>query len=467
MESKLQIRPQPGPQEKFLRSKADIAIYGGAAGGGKTFALLFEASYHVGNSNFEAVIFRQQSPQITNAGGLWDTSFEIYPYLKATPLTTPKRHWRFPSGARITFAHMLYEKEKLNWQGSQIPLLMFDELTHFTRGQFFYMLSRNRSTCGIKPYVRATCNPDPDSWVRPLIDWWIDNETGYPIKERSGILRWFYRDGDNLCWADTKKELCEKYNLVTPVQQQLPKSLTFVSSKLEDNQILMQTDPGYLANLMSLPTVEREQLLHGNWNIRPSAGLYFKRTQIENILSVIPDDVEMWVRGWDLAASTHGENDNAAYTSSVLMGKRRDGRYIIADVTNERLQAADVRKRVKLLAQTDLARFKRVRICVPQDPGQAGVEQAQSYRKMLAGFDVVVKPETGSKVARAEPMAAQWQAGHIDILADSEANRWHEMYFTQLEGFPDGKFKDMVDAGSTAFMELELRSIFNIRNLNS
>ena len=95
----------------------------------------------------------------------------------------PSVQWRFLSGAKVTFAHMLYEKDKYSWQGSQICFLGFDELCHFSENQFFYMLSRNRSVCGVKPYVRATCNPDVDSWVANFISWWIDQETGYPIPE--------------------------------------------------------------------------------------------------------------------------------------------------------------------------------------------------------------------------------------------------------------------------------------------
>jgi hypothetical protein len=74
-----------------------------------------------------------------------------------------------------------------DWQGAQIPLICFDELTHFRAHQFFYMVSRNRSTCGVRPYIRATCNPDADSWVANFLAWWIDPETGFPIPERAGF----------------------------------------------------------------------------------------------------------------------------------------------------------------------------------------------------------------------------------------------------------------------------------------
>jgi predicted phage terminase large subunit-like protein len=108
-----------------------------------------------------------------------------------------------------------------------------------------------------------------------------------------------------------------------------------------------------------------------------------------------------------------------------------------------------------LTAQTDKSKYKRVRVRLPQDPGQAGKDQAQSYIKFLAGFDVKAETESGNKEVRAEPMAAQWQAGNFDVLIAD----WNEMYFSQLESFPVSKFKDMVDAGSTAFNEIEFMNV--------
>ncbi|MFY8041621.1 MAG: terminase large subunit domain-containing protein, partial [Rhodoferax sp.] len=217
------IRPQEGPQEAFLASSADIVIYGGAAGGGKTFAILMEPLRHVDVADFGAVIFRRESVQITNEGGLWDTAMSIYPLVGGSPKTLPKPMFKFPSGAKITFAHLNHETDVLGWQGSQVPLIEFDELTHFTRTQFFYMLSRNRSTCGVRPYVRATCNPDADSWVAELIAWWIDQTTGLPIMERSGVVRWMVRVSDQIRWADTPEQLSELHGVAI----EDCKSLTF------------------------------------------------------------------------------------------------------------------------------------------------------------------------------------------------------------------------------------------------
>lgn len=446
------LKPQAGPQELFLSTSADIAIYGGAAGGGKTYALLLEAVRHSGNPGFGAVTFRRQSIQITQEGGLWDSSFEVYGGIKgALPKTSPRRHWRFRSGARVNFAHIDGDKDLEKWQGSQIALIGYDELTHFTKRQFFYMLSRNRSGCGVKPYIRATCNPDADSWVAEFIAWWIDPDTGYPIPERSGKIRYMVRINENIVWSDKKEDLIKG-----GIQEGDIKSVTFIASTIEDNKILLKNDPGYLANLKALPLVERERLLKGNWKIKPAAGLMFKRTKV-NMLDNLPTDVILWARGWDLAATSENEDGDPAYTASVLIGKRRNGRYIVADVTNRRMDSAEVRELIKMTCKVDKAKYGRVVTRLPQDPGQAGKDQAQSFLKFLSGFTVKIVPESGDKVTRAEPFSSQWlglegmDKGNVDVLVAE----WNEIYFNQMESFPQSKYKDMVDASSSAFNEIE------------
>ncbi len=464
MTKEIKVGPQKGPQEDFLYSKADICIYGGAAGGGKTYGLLLEAAKKTKFEGFGAVIFRKNSIQIYNEGGLLDESMKIYGRIKGVELRkAPRLQWVFNGKGKVSFAHIERDEDLKKWQGSQITMIGYDELTHFTEKQFFYMLSRNRSTCGVKPYVRATCNPDADSWVASFIEWWIDQDTGYPIRERSGKLRYMIRRNEVLYWADTIDELCERFNLVTEKEKKMPKSVTFIMSTLYDNKILMEYDPSYLANLEALSLVERERLLHGNWKIKPSAGTFFKRTQVGSMLEIIPNDIETWVRAWDLAATSETEGGDPAFTSGILIGKRKNGRYIIADVINIRSSASEVRQIIKHTAQTDKAKYKRVRIRLPQDPGQAGKDQAQSYIKFLSGFDVCAVPESGSKEVRAEPMAAQWQAGNFDVAIAE----WNEIYFNQLESFPSSKFKDMVDASSSAFAEIELKNVLNLKALIS
>ena len=415
---------------------------------------------------FGCTIFRKNFNQIFAQGGLWDESMKMYQGIRGAEPKLARGQWWFRDKegnviSKVTFAHIERDEEVHKWQGSQICAIGIDELTHFSEKTFFYMLSRNRSTCGVTPYVRATCNPDADSWVAKFIEWWIDQDTGYPIPERSGKLRWFIRRNEILHWADTKQELWEQFGLHTPEEQGEPRSVTFIMSRLSDNKELLKINPGYLANLKALSLIERERLLNGNWKIKAAAGLFFKRTQIGDILEQVPADVIQWVRCWDLAATEKSESGDPAYTSGVLMGKRKNGRYVIADVINKQMAAVDVRKTIKLTAQKDKATYKRVRIRLPKDPGQAGKEQAESYIKFLAGFDVVAVAESGSKEARAEPMAAQWQAGNFDIVYGD----WNEEYLNQLENFPDSKFKDMVDASANGFAEIETKSAFSINSL--
>ena len=283
-ENAKRITPQPGFQNDFLSSSADIVIGGGAAGAGKTYALLLEAARNSSNPKFGAVIFRRTSPQIRSEGGLWDTASSIYPLIYATAKESTLE-WQFQSGATVSFSHLEYEKNLLDWQGSQMAFIGFDELTHFTEKMFFYLMSRNRSTCGVKPYIRATCNPDPDSflvrgtsgWGSGFISWWIDPETGFPIKERAGKLRYFLKDGDSIYWGDTKKEVAEKAKAIIDLMIKadpninpfdLIKSVTFIPGDVYENRELLSRDAGYLANLLAQDENTKAQLLHGNWKVR-------------------------------------------------------------------------------------------------------------------------------------------------------------------------------------------------------
>lgn len=429
------FEPQAGPQEMFLKSPADIAIYGGGAGGGKSWALLLEPLRHSGKGDFTTVIFRRTLTQVKNPGGLWDESAKLYAPLGGKA-KTQGLEWQFPSGSRVRFGHLEHERTVFDWQGAQIPLLCFDELTHFSRNQFFYMLSRNRSLSGVRPYVRATTNPDADSWVAEFISWWIDAASGLPIPERAGILRWFVRVGDRLEWGDDEEELALRHPGLPP------KSLTFVPARLEDNPALLSADPGYRANLLALPTVERERLLAGNWKIRPAAGLYYHRAWCP-LVEALPAGLKL-VRYWDLAATPKTASNDPDWTVGVKMGRDDRGTYWIADVQRFRGNPGEVEQ---LLLATAAADGRGVRIGLPQDPGQAGKAQAAYLVRQLAGYSVTATPESGDKVTRFGPFSAQARAGNVSILRAP----WTEDFLTSLEGFPEASHDDDADAASGAF----------------
>lgn len=459
------LKPQEGPQTAFMATPADVCIYGGAAGGGKSYGLLLSALRYKNVPGFGCTIFRRNFNQIFSQGGLWDESMKIYSGIRGAQPQMSLGRWKFCNKdgqivSTVKFAHIERDDELNKWQGSQICEIGFDELTHFSEKAFFYMLSRNRSSCGVTPFVRATCNPDADSWVAKFIDWWIDPDTGYPIPERSGKLRWFIRRDEILHWANTKEELWETFNLSTEEEKAEPRSVTFIMSRLQDNKELLKVNPQYMANLKALSIIERERLLHGNWKIKAAAGLFFKRTQT-SIIEAVPSDIQFFCRAWDFAATEDNGSGDADYTAGVLLGIRKDKTLVVLDVLNQRIKASDVQKLLYNTSVIDRKKYSgKYTVVIPQDPGAAGKIVAQAYVKLLTGFSVKVIPVTGSKQLRATPFAAQWQNGNVSVLSAD----WNDMYLAQLESFPESKHDDMVDASSDAFNELTT-SKFNLSNL--
>lgn len=435
------IKPQPGPQEAFLASSADIAIYGGAAFGGKTYGLLLESSRHTDHKDFGAVIFRRTTKQVTNEGGLWDTAGDVYPQIGAKP-NVSRLQYKFPSGAAVTFAHLEYEKNKLDWQGSQIPMIGFDEVTHFTAGQFWYLVSRNRNPAdnGIRPYIRATCNPDPDSFIAELIAWWIDQDTGYAIPERSGVVRWFIRVNNTLLWADSAEAL----RAMHPGAE--PKSLTFIASSYSDNKIGLERDPGYLANLEALPTVERERLKMGNWKVKPASGDYFKKSYFD-IVDAAPA-LGRRIRYWDRAATEPSESSpDPDWTAGLRMSEADDGFFYIEHVERFRGSPGKVSKRIKTTAESD---GRLVSIGIEQDPGSAGKFEASTYVTLLAKFVTFAVPPQGDKETRATPASVAAEHGRIRLVRGP----WNAAFLDEVESFPKGAHDDQVDALSGAYNQL-------------
>lgn len=462
------VKPQPA-QERFFSTSADIAVYGGAAGSGKSWSLLVEPLRHIGHPGFGAVIFRKTYPQITAEGGLWDKSLQMYGYAGAKPNRT-ETFWVWPNGNKVALRHMQHVKNMLDWQGSEIPLIEWDELTHFESEPFFYMLSRNRTTCGIKPYVRATTNPDADSWVAELVSWWIDSE-GYPDPEKAGVIRWFIRRDDAFLWGDTMEELLPHSGTVILIDPETeeefevrsePKSFTFIPANVYDNPALLKTDPGYLSNLEALDLVERERLLGGNWLIRAAAGKLFNRSWF-NILDELPEDLSSarFVRFWDLAATERkmrkGNTTSTKepdFTSGTLicMTPRR---YYIVDNVAVQMGPADVDLLILETAQRDrllVSRFKGASYAVrwEKEGGAAGPRDSQRIAMMLSGFDAYgVRPQ-GDKVTRAKPLAAQAKAGNVSLIKGD----WNLPWLAHMHGQPDLPKDDIMDASSGAFNAL-------------
>lgn len=232
------------PQKKqaiFMSRAENEAFYGGAAGGGKSEALVIEALRQINVANYKGLILRKTYKELSEI----EEKASFY-YKKACPkakYNKTEHVWRFPSGAKIEFGSMQHPADKIKYQGRQYDFIGFDELTHFTFDEYIYLLSRNRAKGpGTRVYMRATGNPGGvgHGWVKdrfimampPLTTKFEDAEITTP-------------DGKN-------------------VKMRL--SRIFVPSNVFDNEILLKNDPLYLARLASMPEADKKALLYGDWN---------------------------------------------------------------------------------------------------------------------------------------------------------------------------------------------------------
>lgn len=211
-------------------------------------------------------------------------------------------------------------------------------------------------------------------------------------------------------------------------------------------------DELFFPERFSRKVVDRDKKVMGSYAVAgqfqqrpaPRGGGMFKKHWFKVVGA--PPDGTKWIRGWDLAAS---DEPTAAWTAGVLLGKKPDGSFIIGDAT--RIQGT-ANEAERLIVNTAISDGHEVKGSLPQDPGQAGKAQAQYLIKQLAGYTYTATPESGDKVTRAEPLAAQAEAGNVEIVKGS----WNTAFLDELAVFPFGKFMDQVDAAARAFSEIVL-----------
>lgn len=216
-------------------------LYGGAAGGGKSDAIIAEALRQVENPNYRAIIFRKTYPQcrelIIKSLRIYKAAFPDAEY------NGSEHYWRFPSGAKIYFGSMPNSTSYLAYQGLSYSYIAFDELTHFTQEEYEYMISRNRADgAGLRVYIRATANPGGigHGWVKQRFITAAEPNVPYTVKAC-------------VTGPDGKKT-------------EVSRTRIFIPSSVFDNEELLKNDPGYLANLAMLPESQKKALLYGDWN---------------------------------------------------------------------------------------------------------------------------------------------------------------------------------------------------------
>ncbi len=227
-------------QRQFQERPEYEALYGGAAGGGKSDALLAEAVRQAHIPHYRAIIFRKTYPQLSE---LIDRSAQLYKSaFPGARYNHTEHYWAFPSGAKIYFGSMQREQDRTNYQGKRYDFIAFDELTHFTWAEYSYMMSRNRpGGPGTRVYIRSTTNP-------------------------GGIGHGWVKDRF-ITAAPPMTPILGTYEIITPEgKTTLKRKRIFVPATVFDNQKLLGNDPNYLANLAMLPEAEKQALLYGSWD---------------------------------------------------------------------------------------------------------------------------------------------------------------------------------------------------------
>lgn len=461
--------PASPKQQMILESKAQILVAGGAAGSGKSYLLNLMPLLMIDDPNTNCVIFRRTVPQITGAGGIWDTANSIYNQLpkQFRPRVRERNlEFIFPNGAKIKHQSMQREKDKINSQGLQYTMVGFDEGCQFTWGQIEYLLSRLRSESKYPSRMVITCNPDPDHKIKELIQWYLDEE-GYPIPEREGKIRYFVaRDGE-MHFANTEEELKERFG-----EKVLCLSFSFISATIFDNPPMLNNNPEYLAFLEGLNPTDKARLLHGNWEARPEGDSFFKREWLQNVNSA-PSHTN-WCRSWDKAGTERTtENKYPDATACVKVGKDKDGKIYLAgdyhpDCYDSEYEVhgrfcEKVGRRDVLIERQAHFDGRDCTVVFPIDPAAAGkLEYTESARK-LNELGFIVKPDPApnnkSKLTKASPFFSAAENGNVYILRHTFDSKTYEFLMKELEAFngersTSHRKDDLVDSVASGYSYL-------------
>jgi predicted phage terminase large subunit-like protein len=383
----------------YLLADADEALYGGAAGGGKSDAILMDSLQYADFPSFASLIIRRTYTDLALEGALMDRAHD---WLDPTDAhwREAKKRWEFPSGARLAFRYMDNERDVKRIQGTDYHVISVDELTQLPK-QWWQFLSRSKRRDAGDPI---------------------------PLKKRGGS-----NPGD-IGHEWVKAEFVNGDKL-------------FIPSTWRDNPFIDQVE--YKRSLDELDHITRQQLKYGNWDVNLQGGL-FKRTWFQ-IVEDVPIKLRK-IRFWDLAATAAEKGKDPDYTAGLLLGVDANNICYILDVLRLRDTPLEVEK---LILQTALADGTETAIRIEQEGGATGKFVIEDFRRKLMGYNYDGEPANRKKYERAKPVSSYAEAGNIKILKDNNVRRWNTALLDELESFPtDGIHDDQVDALSGAFMHL-------------
>lgn len=434
------ITAHPGPQTEFFTTPAYEALYGGAAGGGKSMACVLDPLRQVHLPGYRAAIFRRTYPEFELPRGIIELAKEIYSG-RGCYYNESKHRWHWPKfDSYVRFLQMESESDYAKGQGGGLHQIYFDELPKFTELQYRFQFSRLRKPAGsqIRVYARATANPPEDN--DPGIEWivrrwapWLDPEyerrTGRPAA-KSGELRYFKQDGDS--------------------EKEVPKgtsgawSRTFIAASWRDNISLDREN--YERSLDMLPYIQRERQKNGNWTVKVGAGKVFNRSWFTRFADTFPPGIQP-KRFWDLAATEKklSKSSDPDFTSSTLIGQKDNDIYI--QIIRDRRHASKV---IAWMLERAMAEPSAI-VGFEHEAGASGKIVADQIVRALADIARTcypIPPRGGDKVQRALPLSVIAEQGRI-VLVRSPTTTFDEI-INEFHAFPDGPHDDMIDSTSGA-----------------
>ena len=368
----------------------------------------------------------------------------------------------------------------------------------FSQDQVQFLLTCLRSEADMDSFCIGTCNPNPDSWVYPIIKWYLDEE-GTPDPAKCGVIRYYIvLDGDFI-FGDSEEYFKDKHpdavNVHNPITKETlyipPKTFTFIAGNIFDNPALIEANPRYLSELQNLPNHERLRQLWGNWLARAKGSNYFDRNWVKNA-DRVPEG-STGVRSYDFAAREPSETyKHPDATASIQYWKCPQGYYYLAgnyhkdffDKVDDNIIAGRMRKRIgdrnTIIMDQATADGTEIPVICPVDPGSAGIQAYEDMAKQFSANGTRCKkdpmPTTTGKLTKFLPFADAAQNGLVHIVRNTFPNdETIDFIFKELEAF-DGErstahrkddFPDCIACAHNGIAKVKVSKPVSIPNMNN
>lgn len=456
-----QLRPlsphQPHPiQSEFLGLDCEEAFYGGAAGGGKSDALIMAALQHVDVPGYSAALFRLTQPDMMKPGAILDRA---HSWLKGTAAEWDQKAYgyRFPSSAFLHFGYAAsYDEVSKRYQGPEFQFIGVDELPQWDEKSYRYLFSRLRRLKGAPVPIRMRGAGNPGGrghqWVKRRFVEFARHGRGTDARADIRAMRTGVGlPSPRVYYSPPSPEALE----IAALLGRRPQRAAFVPAFAADNQHLDVAQ--YRSALMQLDPATREMLEHGNWDADTGTGLF--KTGWFKYEDAPPAGLR-WLRFWDLAATkqrpelrhdpdwTAGVKMAFEHKGEIELGGQKVAQYRVwvAHCAHFREDPGETESNVRATAESDGRACLQV---FEQEPGASGKSTVHHYKTgVLFGWPVEGLAKTGPKEAYWKPVSAQASAGNVTLIRGP----WNQAFVDELcaLGTP-GVHDDQADAFASGF----------------